>query len=409
MKELYKKIINSRVNIILIVFTIFLIDIHIENTVLGWTDNVFSIISKLIRYGCYLLFLINIFLDWKCGEKLTWSMVVTGAISVLTCIFSKNTGIVLLLIVLFALRKIEMKRLIKIAYYTNLIMFIIVILSSIIGIIPNWIFERDDTHIRLALGYHWATIPLTLFFFIVLMSFYLKREKVTMIEIYLNLVTSVVLFKLTDSRTGFILILLVILSTVLIKILNKFKIDIKKYANNKVINYIICILPMIILILVFLIIAFDNNPLTIKIDDLLSGRIGLAKQAIQTYEITPFGEKIEWYGWGGYGYIEQENFSYNFVDISYIKILLDYGVVFLILLIILYSLSIDECLEKKDYYSVYILLIILLWACIEPNIINISMNIFVLLFIPILNYFPINNLEYDNIIKIIRKQNKLKK
>lgn len=403
MKELCKKIINSRTNIILIAFIIFLVNIHLENTVLGWTNNIFSIISKIIRYGCYLIFLINIFLDWKSGEKITWPMLIAGVISILTFIFSKNTAIILLLIVLFALRKIEMKKLIKIAYYTNLIMFIVVILSSVIGIIPNWIFERDDTHIRLALGYHWATIPLTLFFFIVLMSFYLKRENVTIIEIYLNLVSSVVLFKLTDSRTGFILILLVILSTVLIKILKKFDINIKKYKDSKIVKYIICALPIIIIAFIFLILIFDDNQLTSRINDLLSGRIYFAKQALQNYEITPFGKKIEWYGWGGYGYIEQENFSYNFVDISYIKILLDYGVITLILLVASYILSINEWIKRKDYYSVYALLIILLWACIEPNIINISMNIFILLLIPIINYGPINKLDYDNIIKNNKK------
>lgn len=403
MKELCKKIINSRTNIILIVFIIFLIDIHLENTVLGWTNNIFSIISKVIRYGCYLIFLINIFLDWKSGEKITWPMLIAGVISILTFVFSKNTAIILLLIVLFALRKIEMKKLIKIAYYTNLIMFIIVILASVIGIIPNWIFERDDTHIRLALGYHWATIPLTLFFFIVLMSFYLKRENVTPIEIYLNLVVSIVLFKLTDSRTGFILILLVILSTILIKILKKFNINIKKYTDSKNFRYIVCALPIIIIIFIFLLLIFDNNQLANKINDLLSGRIYLAKQALQNYGITPFGEEIEWYGWGGYGYVEQENFSYNFVDISYIKILLDCGFTTLILLVVSYILSIDEWIERKDYYSVYALLIILLWACIEPNIVNISMNIFILLLIPIINYGPINQLDYNNIIKSKKK------
>lgn len=409
MKESIKKTLKSRTNIILIVFIIFLVDSNLENTVLGYTNNTFSIISKIVRYACYAIFLFNIYCDWKNGENITWPMIISGIISVVVCIFSENRYLILLLIVLFGVRKINIKKLIEKAYYTNLITLIIVVLLSIVGIIPDWTFYRDNMQIRHSLGYHYPTTVSTYFFFILLMRFYMKKEKISVFELFIEIAVTIILFLLTDSKTAIILSMLVILIIFTIKILNKYKPIIKKILNKKIIKYAIYAIPILIILLLIFIVFYNENQLICKINEIFSDRIYYARQAIRNYRITPFGKQIKWYGWGGFGYIEQKDFLYNYVDISYIKMLLDCGVTTLMLFIISYIFTLREMLKKNDYYSVYILLIVLLWGILEPNILNISINIFIVFMISTINLKPISKFKHSSVKKLKKKGEKYEK
>ena len=388
-------------NIIYIVFIIYLIAVHLDNTVLRY-NNFIKYLDKYIRYICYVFFTIKIIIDLKKEKKISWIMIIGIIISLLTLLCSKNTGLLLLILILFALKDANHDKIIKITFYTNVIMFVCIIGVSVIGILPDWTYSRIDATIRHSMGYYYPTIISTYFFFIVIMRLYIKKDKISIIELLFQTMCTIFLYKLTDSRTGMLLTIIVIISALVIKILKK--IDKKIYLNNiikKNIKYLCVSLPIILMLLIILMIILfnNNNSFVLKVNDALSGRIFYASEAIKNNNITLFGEKIKWFGWGGYGYIEIENFEYNFVDIAFIKILFDYGIVTLVALIITYSYTLNKAINEKKYYNVYVLVLILIWALIEPNILEMDKNIFILFLSNIFNTKFIKNFKYSSLTR----------
>ena len=100
-------------------------------------------------------------------------------------------------------------------------------------------------------------------------------------------------------------------------------------------------------------------------------------------------KKTNGIGWGGYGYINKEkmkDFKYNYVDSSYARIVFDYGIIFTYIILLGYTIILFYYLKQENYCECFILLIVLLWCFIEPIIIDIGRNIFVILLIPLLEF-----------------------
>lgn len=82
------------------------------------------------------------------------------------------------------------------------------------------------------------------------------------------------------------------------------------------------------------------------INRLLSGRLALGQSALKTYGVKLFGQNIVFIGNGGSLRVSR---SYNFVDSSYLKILLLYGLIFLVAYVILMALFAWSRSQAKDY------------------------------------------------------------
>lgn len=103
----------------------------------------------------------------------------------------------------------------------------------------------------------------------------------------------------------------------------------------------------------------------------------LGQWAIQKYGITVFGQPIEWVGAG----ILNDGFAenYNYVDCSYLQLLLMYGIIPFIFIIGIYIYGIFRSIKNDNYWAVFVLLATLVHAVTEPHLIGFSMNIMVLL------------------------------
>ena len=145
-----------------------------------------------------------------------------------------------------------------------------------------------------------------------------------------------------------------------------------------------------------------NDSFAISMNKMLSNRLQLTCTAFQDYDVTLFGQDTQWNGWGGFGYsenIDTQNYVYNYLDNSYARLILDYGVIFTILVIMGYTIILIQNYKKKDYWMIFIIFIILVLSELEPHLIDFNKNIFVICFIPLLEYKPIEKLAYSNITK----------
>lgn len=403
-----KDIIN---NIIYIIFGIYMMTLIMNNIASVMTNNSVEKCIKLVRFSIYAIFIFRILYDWKNGEKVTVPMIIMGSVSILIFICSKNIDILILFIVIVAMRKFKIEKLINIAFYVFSAVFLITVNLALLKIIPDWTYIRNENgFIRHSLGFYYPTITIGLYLSIILMYFYIRKNKCSYLELLILETINIFLYSYTDGRLSFILITLILVAMALSKI----KILKKAFMSNvtqKVLKKLLYILPIILFIVAILItvLYINKTSLGLKLDQILSGRLKYTSEAFERYQLTPFGQNIKWNGWGGHGYIEENDFlssEYNFVDISYARILFDYGIITTILILYMYTKVLIENYNKENYWMCFTLIFVLIWSFVEPYIVYIGKNIFVLTFgIIINNGIEVKALNYEYLKGRIKKEN----
>lgn len=380
-----------------ITLAIYIITNIITATTIYYIPIKMEIFVKVIRYICYIIFILNILKNYKNISKQELLCLI---LSIIILIFTKNRNILIITLIMMSVKKLSLKKILKVALIVYLSIYLLVILLSVVKIIPDWTYLRYGIT-RHSLGFIYPTDCYSIFFLITLLYLYNKEEKISIISIVLIFIINNILIYLTNGRMSYILINITLLvstifKTNLIKYINRDKLQ----KTTKIIAYI---LPSIFLILtnVLVILYVNQNSIIEKVDEILSDRIELTAKAYSQYDITLFGQKTKWYGYGGYGYLElDKDYKYNYVDNSYARSILDYGIIFTIIVIVAYTLLLVNLSKKEDYILYSIICIVLIWAFIEPCLLNLGRNIFMLCFI---------DMKGSNTINVKNKKNSKKK
>lgn len=382
--------------------SIYFTTLFCKNTTFYLTISQLPVILKIIRYVCYLVFAYKSLIDWK--KSKSYIIIIVGIISVLIAIFSRNKEIMCTMLFLISIRNLNKDKIMKIIFYIYAVLFFCIINLALFGFLPDWIYYRQHIE-RHSLGFFNPTIAIGMFFVIVLMYFYIRKQKVSIIQLFALQTLNTLLFTYTKGRMAFVLSTLVILGLYLStsgwfhKLLNNEK-------SKKTIKYFCYLLPVCIYILIYLVIFLysKNNTFAIEIDKLISNRLLFAYNAIKEYGISLFGVPIDWHGHGGIEYIGGERFAnvhstYNYVDTSYVKNLLDHGLLFFACILCSYVWMFIKYEKENDYRMIYVLFIVLIWSIIEPYIFGIEKNIFLVYFSVIFNYGRFNNYKLKKCCK----------
>ena len=113
-----------------------------------------------------------------------------------------------------------------------------------------------------------------------------------------------------------------------------------------------------------------------RLDKLTSGRISLTDNNLKELPITLFGQDINWQGLSlGEGLLDRtDQFVYNNVDSSFVRIMLDFGVVGIFLTICIYSFGIKRAAENGNYALLWSYIVVLLFSLTEQWMIELSFN-----------------------------------
>ena len=158
-----------------------------------------------------------------------------------------------------------------------------------------------------------------------------------------------------------------------IYLIKRFKF-LQKY--KKIYSVISISLPVALSTFIVLISAFFNNDSAFfsKFNRILSGRLALGNYAIKQYGFELFARHIIFAG----GEIKDSSITYNFVDSSYLLYLINFGIIFLVLLIVLLTYFAHLINTKKDVYMFMIFCIITLHSTFDPQLLNLCFNYFLM-------------------------------
>ncbi len=354
--------------------------------------------TKLGRYFSYALFsLLGIYfmISWKEVKNLKdifgqvfgyiekhILLCLLACVTFLVFCFSGYTMPFLLLILMWSLSFTDLKQVLNVVLWGGIFFMMACFFAQSFGIIEDVTFLRSDGTWRYSFGYIYPLETAAHVLTLIILYYYLYYQNCNL-KIYLvcNFINLLV-YKITDARMTFILILAF---TTLMSLL---KLQFVKHKFLILVKYKIIYGMFFVAVILPIIISVFYNPQNVflhRFDQILNGRFELAKRAFDFYGFNFWGQKITWVGSGTNSVGEITAEQYNFVDCSYMKNIFDYGLIFFVIVIIGFFLLLKKFCEEKNICGIIGLLVVMVVCIMEPRLMQLELNPFLLF----LNYYVV--------------------
>lgn len=293
---------------------------------------------------------------------------------------TQNADILMTGMFLLSIKNVDFKMIVRMYFYLIVTTISIVMMTALLKIIPNLVF-RDPTMTRVdrySVGMNYPTLIASHAMFGSLSYFYLRFGKIRWFDYGGVGILALVIMKFTDTRLDFYATLLMIPLVLMAQF---------AYRNDGIIRKIISfewmatpILTALILIMTYF--YQPNNHILEKLNQLISGRLRLGKLAFQKLNPNLFGQYITEHSYGGLKGLKlangQQNVNYFYVDSSYVRMFLMWGlIIFIAYIVIMTGIALIDTVNHQYILST-IVLVIAINSVIEPHAIQLIYNIFIL-------------------------------
>lgn len=301
-----------------------------------------------------------------------------------------NHGILLELILFtIAFIDIDFKKLITVFTATVGLSLFIIILSSTSDILNNLIYTNADGINRISFGINYPTDFASYILFLCLAWGFIRKDKITYIEIALMSGLAYGIYHFCVARTSTLCLIIFSLALVIYKLThNHIKAESVVHKGMEKASSILTLLPLLCSALsIGLSYVWNvNNPLLVKLNSLMSSRLYLGHTLFESYPIKLWGQNIKMKGNGGYtlpwlNYDAPGASGYNFIDSSYLSILFRYGLFVFICVLLLFTLTAFKARKHHDYITLTIIAIISIHCIMEHHMLDFNYNPFMFLFI----------------------------
>lgn len=357
-----------------IAYFLYVISLMIGLTTFKDVNNM-TVFQDALRNLSYIFLVFKIFIDFYGSQNKRKFICVWMIFMIPGLIVTRITHSVTLLTTfafMLCAYQIDFEVFIKKIFVINIVFMLITIISSCVGIIPNLSFIQED-RIRYSLGFTYPSHLASFLFFNILIYIFIKKGDLRIRDYLICELLSILCFCVTDARMGLICTTLVLFTFFVLQYNSRIKI-------SSFINYCLIWSPIIFssCITFLSIIYHKSSTILLFLNQCLNGRLGYAKYIIGKHGIDLFGNYIEWHGWvdnQGADIIS----NYNFVDISYVKILANYGIIVFIFFVVFLSLLCYKAYINKNTCLQLVIFFICMYSVIEPRLIELHFNPFILL------------------------------
>ncbi len=345
----------------------------LSNGVFAYQNEKLAFVFKLLRYLAYGLCCVKIICT-EINRKLFLCTFPIFLAFVLSAIKSDERTMALYSLILWASIGIDNEKIINMTAKLQLFYLTLIVMLSQIGVLTDFVFVNGG-RLRHGLGFGWTTNGPIIYFYFCLSMIYLHRRKISRWMLLLLEVGNIWFYHMTKTRFTFVLMTAFIVF-ILFETTNR-----KKWKLLSKLDRLYILYPFLMAaISVAAVLLYDpSNRVWISVNDLISNRLILGKNAFTEYGLTLFGNEIEWIGYSIGRSTRDLAVGYNYVDSSYLQLGLNYGLLSLIAVLTLYSIGIKKAIKARDYYLVMIYVCILTFALTEPQLMNFAFNPFPLL------------------------------
>ncbi|WP_283583736.1 polymerase [Limosilactobacillus difficilis] len=334
-------------------------------------------LNMLLAIGI-VLFIFKIYLF---DDYLPWQILLITIILGLTVISeikSHSNLILLMMLMILAARNVDFNQLIRWYYYIGLIMLSLIIVYSLFGVINNLQFHAVNRATRYSLGVVYPTDLAAHVLYLLLADAFLHRKSLTGLRYFAYLIIACVTMKITDGRLSFFASLLMIVVLAIAQWAQK-----GNRAAKLIASIYWIVIPIEAFIAVMSSIYFDmNNHIFSHVDRLLSGRLFYSHEAFSRYSFAWLGNKIAEHGYGGvkgaHLFNGKLNMPYFYVDSSYIRLFVMYGIVMAIIVIAIMMVIAIKATSHANYIFAAIILVVSCSCMVEQHLLEVSFNPFLI-------------------------------
>ena len=327
-------------------------------------------------YISLLLFATSKFIRTKISRKEILILLAFISVGIIDLLLGGETTVLFTAIALIFMKKVNLRKVILAMFYGRTLGLMLMICLPLLGIIENNVFHfyRNGEFIdRFALGYRHPNLLQSTFSLCSIMFLYLYYNKTNIIPLMIIEFINIVLYRITYSRTGFIILSIVILIFYFVNKNEKIK---KILLNNlNVIFVVICLIPICSGIL------YGKVDLLTKIDQIVTGRISYISLLMNKYSMPLF---------------KTRNYANIAFDNGIIDMIYNGGLVATIMFVTM-QIKTNNYIKKYNLYKEGILVFIcLIFTLTESFYMSFNMNISLLFFsFAIYKNEKNNNIEKD--------------
>lgn len=319
-------------------------------------------INKYILIAAAIFLVLKIFL-----ENSTYLTMIFDSIfiifALLSYYYSQNNILLMMILFMLSSKNISTESINKCFMIILSISIFIILVSSLIGIIPNLVFARIGGINRNSFGIVYPTDFAAYIFYLMCSYVYFRRNKYNRFDTLFLFLVATILLVFTNARFNCLGILLLI-------IIMQFR----KYFFKKFVIKYSWLLPWLFgLGIVLATVFFDaNNVFMSSINNLLSNRLTIVHSMYLNYGLPLFGNYINQHGFGA----DSTNFAiykYEYIDSAYMQLIMLFGITILIFFLgyLCYLMH-----RTKDVNLLFLISLILLSGIVEPHMLEIQYNPF---------------------------------
>ncbi len=358
----------------LFAYGIYLVSVILFASVYAEKDymRLFFPMVRIIAYGLVCAKIILDFLDKGYSAKELGVIVGVGTLFLISAYVTKDKNLLIYWVFIVAAHDVDFQDIIKWSLWVHIGALIFVIGSCYAGILENRIYGlMYGIRIRDSLGFQYTTTSSNFLFYMILMWVYWRKSKITWLEVAVLIAGNLYLFSKTDTKNAFALGMLAIIGTVVLKYIPYLREYRKIYSVLAV-----GIVPALSAGIISISIKYDQAIQWMdKFNRLISGRLDLGKSGYLNYGLRLFGQKIEWIG-GEPG----EGIVYNYVDSSYMQMLLNFGPIILALILLGLILIGIFIAIRKDTYFLLVFVLFAVHSTFDPQLVWIGYNSFLMVY-----------------------------
>lgn len=345
-------------------------------------QKIFDVLYMII----YIMLIFKILYDNKYSINTIKWVILCGLVFIIS--INSNSKILLeVMIFIYAARNIRFRDIVKVSLILHCVLMGFIILSSMLGIIKNDIWIRDNGLIRYGLGYTYCTFSSNFYYHIVLMYVFLKDKiDFKIIDTSIILIINQIFYILTDTKAVYYLIILLMILLWYIKF-NKNIIRVN-IMNKLVFKY--CFVISALISIVSSIYYNSSNIVYVILNKIFTDRLVLGNIVYKEYGIPLFGQNVQWIT-GRAGIDRASDSVYRFVDSSYLNIAINFGIIILILICIGFTIICKKALEDNKKSICIALLFLAIHSISDPQLLQPQYHPFLLIFSM---FFSSNKLNY---------------
>ena len=343
-----------------------------------YTDYFSNHLLHTLMFAGLALVLLKIFLFDDLDLKWLAIDAIVLILLLITWRTSKEFSLFSMGIFVLGARNVDFKRIIKIYFYVGMLLLAFVVISAMGGLIRNLVYRRDMTNIvRQSFGIAYPTDFAAHVLYLILAYAYLKFGKIKWYDYAVFLAAAVFLVKFSDARLSAYAI---ILSIPVLWIGQRAQTD---HLLSRFIASFYWTVPILSAYLVIIASYFftPSNKILTKVNNASSGRLFLGHKAISEYGFSMFGKQIIEHGWGGADGLKMSQnapANYFFVDSSFLRMTILYGIIMAIIILLAMTKISWESFQKGSFALASIIVIVSVSAMVEQRLLDLAYDPFLI-------------------------------